>query len=250
MRELAPGSHLQKESDPARQSTVPHISLRVVTCLEVVSVIISILITVWAIIPFQPPQRWLASVPGLLALAMMINSHRVRGESLRDLGFTTRNMAAALQLIIWPTLIAGSTFAAIGYFNGSLHRTTHFWSTLAFLPFWGTLQQYVLEGFIYRRIRSLMVDENSPAKRQRRQIRLSIILTSSLFAFVHLPNPALTILTLVGGLVWSWVYERAPNLFVLGMSHASMSLILITSSPPWLLDSMSIGYKHFLYQKF
>lgn len=57
-------------------------------------------------------------------------------------------------------------------------------------------------------------------------------------------------LTFVGGLIWSSVYERAPNLFAIALSHAAISLMLMTSLPPWLLPSMSVGYKHFLYQKF
>ncbi len=58
------------------------------------------------------------------------------------------------------------------------------------------------------------------------------------------------ILTFAGGLIWSWVYERAPNLFAIALSHAVISLMLMTALPPWLLPSMSVGYKHFLYQKF
>jgi len=46
------------------------------------------------------------------------------------------------------------------------------------------------------------------------------------------------------------VYERAPNLFALGLSHGLMSDLAMSSLPPWLLHSMSVGYKHFIYQKF
>lgn len=233
----------------AQESSAARISLRAVTVLEVASVIASVMITVWAIIPMQIQERWLMAVPGLLALALIINSHRVRGESLWELGFTHRYFGRALRLIILPTLAAAMVFGLVGYFYDSFHRNTHFWSTLLFLPIWGTFQQYVLQGFIYRRVRFLLVDEDAPDGQQQRTY-LAIAVTAVIFAFVHLPNPTLTVLTFFGGLIWSWVYERAPNFFALGLSHASMSLMLITSSPPWLLESMSIGYKHFLYQKF
>jgi membrane protease YdiL (CAAX protease family) len=247
--------HLNEEPEAIRPSPASQASAqasaqtswRAATCLEVASVIVSILITTWAIVPFQPSPKWLASIPGLLALGLIINSHRVRGESLRELGFTRRHFGDALRLLIWPTLIACSVFALIGYLNDSFHRTNRFWSTVIYLPFWGTLQQYVLQGFIYRRVRSLLVDGDSP---ERKRIEMSIIVSSLLFGFVHLPNLQLSLLTFLGGLAWSWVYEKAPNLFVLGLSHAVMSLILMSASPPWLLDSMSVGYKHFLYQKF
>ncbi len=250
MQVISRKRNVEEKPDQDQPSTGAQISLRAVTYLEIASVIISVLITVWTIIPFQPPQRWLVAVPGALALVLIINSQRVRRESLRELGFSTRYFGSAARLLILPTLIACAVFAVIGYANDSFHRNSHFWSTLLFLPFWGTLQQYVLQGFIYRRIRYLLVETNAPPHEQRRQVNISIIATAVIFAFVHLPNPALTVLTLVGGLAWSWIYERAPNLFALGLSHALMSLILITSLPPWLLESMSIGYKHFLYQKF
>ncbi|HKX30884.1 MAG TPA: CPBP family intramembrane glutamic endopeptidase [Blastocatellia bacterium] len=249
MQEVAPGPELQEDPPPSASASAPT-SWRTVTWLEIASVIVSILITTWAIVPFQLPQKWLASIPGLLALGLIINSHRVRGESRRDLGFTTRHFTAALRLLLWPTLIACATLILIGALNDSFHRTNRFWSTLIYLPFWGTLQQYVLQGFVYRRVRSLLVDESLPPQKIRQQIEMSVIVTSLIFGFVHLPNLTLSLLTFLGGLTWSWVYERAPNLFVLGLSHAMMSFLLMSSSPPWLLDSMSVGYKHFLYQKF
>jgi membrane protease YdiL (CAAX protease family) len=250
MRVISSKPENEEQSGAAQKDAAAQISMRAVTGLEVASVIVSVLITVWVVIPLLPTPRWIVYIPGGLALALIINSSWVRGERLKDLGFTTTHFFSALRLLILPTLVAGSVFIAIGWFANSFHRNTHFWSTLFFLPFWGTFQQYILQGFIYRRIRFLLVDDQAPFDRQRQQIKLAIVVSSAVFAFVHLPNPTLTLLTLVGGLVWSWIYERAPNLFALGLSHALMSLMLITSLPPWLLESMSIGYKHFLYQKF
>ncbi len=250
MRAISPNSQIDEQAEKAQKNVAAQISLRAVTGLEIASVIVSVLIAVWAILPLQPDRRWLIYVPGLLALALIVNSHRVRGDSLRDLGFTTRHFLRAIKLLLLPTLLAVAVFVAIGYFSNSFHRTTNFWATLCFMPIWGTFQQYILQGFIYRRVRFLLVDETAPTDKQKGRINLAIIASSAIFAFVHLPNPTLTILTLVGGLVWSWIYERAPNLFALGLSHGLMSLMLMSSLPPWLLESMSVGYKHFLYQKF
>jgi membrane protease YdiL (CAAX protease family) len=250
MRVISPQPPVEEKSETTKKNTAAQVSLRAVTGLEIASVVVSVLITVWVIIPLQPRQRWLVYVPGLLALALILNSQRVRGEKLNDLGFTSRHFFRALRLLTLPMSAACAVFVMIGYSANSFHRNTHFWSTLFFLPFWGTFQQYILQGFIYRRIRFLLVDENAPPHRQKLRANLAILAASAVFAFVHLPNPTLTILTFVGGLIWSWIYERAPNLFALGLSHALMSMLLITSLPPWLLESMSIGYKHFLYQKF
>ncbi len=253
MEALSPKPEIKDHHETNREQTALPVSLCAVTALEVASVVFSVLITVWAILPMHPPQPWMAGMPAVLAIALMVNSHRVRGETLRELGFTTNHFIRALRLLVLPTLLACVAFAAIGYVTTSFHRSTHFWSTLLILPLWGTIQQYILQGFIYRRVRSLIVDECSQAgqsDQSGQRVYLAIILTAAIFALVHLPNPTLTGLTFVAGLIWTWVYERAPNLFAIGLSHAMMSQILMISLPPWLLESMSVGYKYFLYQKF
>ena len=57
------------------------VSLRAVAGLEVASVIASVFITTWVIIPLQLQQRWLIAVPALLAFGLILNSHHVRGEN-------------------------------------------------------------------------------------------------------------------------------------------------------------------------
>lgn len=226
------------------------LSLRAVAVLEVLSVASSIFITAWVIAPLQLSQRWIEAVPGLLALLLMINSHRWHGETLRILGFTTQHFFRAIKLLVLPMVITTVALLGTGYFFGSLNFKGRFWSALIFLPFWGLTQQYILQAFIYRRLKLALVDPLDSENKQRQKTQITIMLAAGLFAFVHLPNVPLMILTLIGGLVWTWVYERAPNLFALGLSHGLMSDIAMSSLPGWLLQSMSIGYKHFIYQKF
>jgi membrane protease YdiL (CAAX protease family) len=225
-----------------KQEGAEPFSLRVVSGLEIASVISSVLLTTWALIPLQPRHRWLTSIPAVLAVGLMLHSHRVRGERLGELGFTTRGFGRAVGLVLPPTLLACGIFAAIGYWNGSFHRTSNFWTNLLVVPVWGLIQQYVLQGFIYRRCREMMAEAGRPWP--------AMLTAAGLFALVHAPNRTLMLLTFCGALIWTWVYERAPNLFALALSHAAISLMLMNSLPSWLLESMSVGYKHFLYQKF
>jgi len=249
MQALAPKPSIENRPAPV-MSPAAQLSLRAVAGLEVASVLASVFITTWVIIPLQPQQRWLVAVPALLAFALIIHSHRVRRESPREIGFTRRHFGRALGWVAPPTLLACAAFAAIGYFADSFHLTSHFWANILFLPVWGLIQQYVLQGFIYRRMRFVVVDETTPATEQRRRANWAILATAAVFALAHAPNLMLMLLTLLGALLWSWVYERAPNLWALGLSHAAISLMLMTSLPSWLLPSLSVGYKHFLYQKF
>ncbi|MGH9766710.1 MAG: hypothetical protein ACREAB_04680, partial [Blastocatellia bacterium] len=95
MQALAPNHNVEEkpaEERPApAQEPTAQISLRAVSALEIASVLVSVFITAWAIIPLQPGQRWLTAVPALLAVALMINSRRVRGESLRAVGISAEH---------------------------------------------------------------------------------------------------------------------------------------------------------------
>ena len=215
------------------------LTLRTVTMLEVASVVLSVLVAVWVVVPLYPGNRFLIALAALGGVGLMIHSHRVRGETRGDLGFTSAHFWRAAKLVIGPTVSAAAILIALGYWSGGLHLDDHFGRKLFFLPLWGVIQQYILQGFIYRRLRTVIANRS-----------LTMIFAAGLFAFVHLPNPALTIMTFVGGVIWTWVYERAPNLYAIGLSHGILSLTAMSTLPPWLLESLSVGYKHFLYQTF
>ncbi len=217
------------------------LSLRFVTTLEIASVVGSVLLTAWVLTPLQLNQRWLEALPGFCALLLMIHSHWLHGETLAELGFTTKHFGRASKLLLGPMVVTAMLLICIGFWGSSLHFERHFWLSLLLLPWWGLTQQYILQGFIYRRLRLIV-----GAKKNT----FTIFLAAFLFALVHAPNVPLMLLTLLGGLVWTWVYTRAPNLLALGLSHALMSAIAMSSLPTWFLQSMSIGYKYLIYQRF
>jgi len=254
MRASAPEKEIEEKPAaerhaPSREMTA-RISMRAVSALEIASVFVSVILISWAITPLQPWRRWMAALPALLAMALMINSQRARGESLSEVGLGVEHFFRALRLLAPPTLIACAGFAAIGYSTGSLHRTSHFWMTAMGTPVWALVQQYVSQAFIYRRVRFLLLDDSLAPEERKRRTGLAILLNAAIFSSAHTPNLSLMTLTFAGGLMWSWVYERAPNLPAIALSHAAVSLTLMTSLPPWLLPSMRVGYKYFLYHKF
>ena len=226
------------------------LSLATITLLEILSTIISVILINWAIVPIYPQSHWPLIAPTFLIISFIIYSQIKRGESWKDLGFSRNHFGTALRFLLLPVTLGCTILFTIGYFTNSIHRSTHLGTNLLIIPFWGIVQQYVLQGFLYRRIRSLfsLLPYCSAAHSQR--VWLAILLTAGLFAAVHLPNLTLASLTLLAAIVWTWVYERAPNLWALGLSHGLLSLVLMHSLPLRFLHSMSIGYKHFLYQKF
>lgn len=223
-------------------------SLALVSGLEVISVLSSVLIVTWGIAPLLPRNRWLMSAPLFLALILTTASHWVRRESLAQIGLTFRYFWEAVRLLSLPMMIGAALLIFTGWISGTISAHFGLLSSLPALLLSGIAQQYLLQGFIHRRIivTTAGICRRFPAAHSP----LSTLMTAACFSIVHVPNPSLTFLTFVGGLLWSVVYQRAPNIYAIGLSHGMMSLLVVNTLPPSVLHSLSVGYKHFLYQNY
>ncbi|HET6670908.1 MAG TPA: CPBP family intramembrane glutamic endopeptidase [Pyrinomonadaceae bacterium] len=204
---------------------------------EIISVMTSCLIAEWVVTAVAGASNVLIIVPIILAFGFMFWSHRLRGESLREIGLRLDNFGKAARLLIVPMVLASLLLIGVGYLKGSIDFFR--WrggGALLGMPLWGMLwglvQQYALQGFINRRAQIAW----GPGM-------VSILIVAILFGAFHLPNPALMIATFAGGLVWATVYQRAPNLFALAISHGLMTWILISTLPSNLLHGLRVGYK-------
>jgi membrane protease YdiL (CAAX protease family) len=229
---------------PAAQATL---SLRTVTILEIASVLATVLITAWAVVPLRIGNRWLESLPAFLGLALTFSSHWLRKETLTELGFTHRHFGRALLLLIAPTVVVTAVLLTIGWLSGSLRLTWYSPVSALGRSLWGMFQQYLLQAFIYRRVKFIALDGVSSPSDQVRRTRLAIVVTAVIFALVHAPNLPLMGLTLLSALIWTWVYERAPNLFALSLSHGLMSTLTSATLPEWALKGMIVGLRYFVY---
>jgi len=208
---------------------------RTLALAEIVSVALSCLIAEWVFLSFLSRYRWLVIVPLLLAVAFMVLSQSAYGESARDLGFRSDNLVQTLRLLIWPTLIAVIIIFVVGwYLTGppSLPRLLR--PRLLVVPAWALFQQYALQGFINRR-----------AQVAFGKGVVSVLLVAVVFALLHLPNPVLSMLTLLGGLIWAAVYQREANLFALAASHTVASISLAIALPLNVINGLRVGFKYF-----
>jgi membrane protease YdiL (CAAX protease family) len=73
----------------------------------------------------------------------------------------------------------------------------------------------------------------------------SVLIIALIFGGLHLPNPALTVITFAGGIVWAAVYQRVPNLFALAVSHSVMTWLVVSTIPPSLLHHLRVGLNYF-----
>lgn len=201
---------------------------------EIVSVLTSCLIAEWVVLAFAGRTKLVMAIPVIMAMGLIIFSHRERGESLRDIGFRTDNLAPALRLLLLPTLVAIVAIVAVAFFVNHSILIAPWRNRFLALPIWALFQQYVLNGFINRRAQIALGGG-----------RWSILIVGLSFALVHLPNPLLAVLTLIGGLIWASAYQRVQNLFALALSHSAVSIMLALTAPSNLLNSLRVGFKYF-----
>ena len=229
-----------KAADYSRQQNDDVVGNRALAAWEIASVASSILIAEWILSAVVGRSKFVVGIPITLAFVFMICSHRLRGETLRDLGFRFDNFLQAIKLLLLPMLLTAGLCLLTGWWLGEKPNFLrwHAERPIAgqlFLGFgWGLVQQYVLQSFINRRAQIIF----GPGW-------LSILLVAAVFAGLHLPNPSIAIVTFVGGLVWAAVYQKAPNISALALSHSVMTWILVSTLPASALNHLRIGFKYF-----
>jgi membrane protease YdiL (CAAX protease family) len=191
--------------------------------------------------PFVSKEKLLGGIPILLAFALMFYSHLLRRETSREMGWRLDNFLEAARLLAPPMILTTIVLLIIGGVSTGLRsdllsRTGG--RSIIWLPawgiFWGLLQQYVLQAFINRRAQLAL----------GRGWR-SVLLVAAVFALLHFPNPWLSLSTFAGGLIWAWVYQRAPNLPALALSHSIMTLVMIWTLPASALRGLRVGFNYF-----
>src|SRR3982751_2773977 len=97
-----------------------HTGERALAACEIVSVTSSFLIAAWLILPFTGNDKVAWAIPIIFAFALMLFSHRARGETARAIGWRLDNFGAALRLLALPVLCAVLLIFLTAWWMGSL----------------------------------------------------------------------------------------------------------------------------------
>ncbi len=166
----------------------------------------------------------------VVVVAIPVASNIVHRDGPRALGFRLDNFLRAAGPVGLATAIGMVLVIGLGLAAGKEIRLSgKFWYHMATYPLWGLVQQWALQGFVYRRLR-----ESMPAGR-------AALAAALLFAALHVPNPALVPFTLIGGYVWCRLYERRPNLFALALSHGWLASVVGMAIPKSWVYGLRVG---------
>ena len=173
----------------------------------------------------------------LLALgAMPIVSMVLHREGPGQIGLRLDILARSAREVGVMTLAAAALLVACGIPGGGAPRLPADLALIAPVYLvWGLLQQLALQAFVLRRLCGPVRDPRKAA-----------LLSATLFATLHLPNPVLTPATLVAGYAWCRLYARTPNLITLACSHATLALLTLASFPPAWIHQLRVGPRYWL----
>jgi hypothetical protein len=192
-----------------------------------------ILATCWTPRPFQ---RWiyLASV-----VFILITTWRAF-PGWQALGFRR----AGLLRSSWVVLVAAFALATAIVIALRLHtyHAPHGFArwvlTFGGYAVWSFVQQFLLQGYFLYRFLKLV---------PRREF--AVLAAAGIFAAAHLPNPVLTPLTLVGGLVACFVFLQCRNIYPLMLAHAILGIMISICVPGPVVRNMRVGLGYLHYHR-
>ncbi len=127
---------------------------------------------------------------------------------------------AVLCGVIWA---AGLALRAVG--RGYPIPWTRSWQ----YAIWAMVQEFILQSIFFVRLEAVL------------DSRRAMFWAAALYALAHIPNPVLTALSFLGGLLFCELFRRWRNLFPLGIIHAALGLTIAASLPDKWLHHMRVG---------
>ena len=156
------------------------------------------------------------------------------------MGLRTANLARLLWVVGTALLVAAiamlvaahmGTMAWLGGPAAFLHRYLGY-------AIWAMLQQVLLQDFFLLRFLRIL-----------RNPRAAVLAATLTFTVAHLPNPILTAVTLVFGLISCALFLRYRNLYPLAIAHAILGITIGMTIPGPVIRNMRVGIGYLTYPR-
>jgi hypothetical protein len=156
-------------------------------------------------------QFWYIMIVSFFWLGYLVFNLMKNKERITYWGFKKDGFCESLMLILPLASIALAIIITYGALAGSMLLNWHIFPSLLLYPLWGLAQQYIILALVAGNLQEI----KSP------KIPKFVILlcTATLFCLVHYPNYMLMGGTFILAIVYTIVYLRFRNLWVLGIVH-------------------------------
>ncbi|MGC2108351.1 MAG: CPBP family intramembrane glutamic endopeptidase [Candidatus Korobacteraceae bacterium] len=196
--------------------------------IEIAMTFCLILLALWTAKPWQDLLGWLA------LLWIVVATWRSR-QSAAALGLRLAGLGRSLW-VVGVTVISAAIIVWIAWRMQTLHivsRGLPIWLGFWVYMFWALVQQFILQDFFLMRLLRVLPSHTA-----------AVVVSAFLFAAVHLPNPLLTIVTLVWGATACALFLQYHNLYSLGLAHGILGLCLAISVPNSVHHQMRVGLSY------
>jgi len=191
-----------------------------------------IVVTVWSPMPMR---NYIGSIAALwISVALLLD-----GRSQEERGFSAHAFWRgrwALAIALSLAVIVMSAAAAAGTLHLREGSTGYKPPMVGYLV-WSLVQQVILQLFLVPRLMALL-----------RNFWASVLAASILFSAAHLPNPLLTLATLIWGIGACWLFWRYKSVLVVALIHFMLGACLAISVPAPVHRNMRVGLGYLHYR--
>lgn len=115
------------------------------------------------------------------------------------------------------------------------------------------MQQVALNSLFQNRMLSLLVSRGASTASQAgttsENLWLPSLLTGTLFAICHWPNPVLVPLTFIGGTAMAWLFARHRNIIPLAIGQAVLGGLIFWAFPVAWHHHLRVGPGYFIWPR-
>lgn len=190
-----------------------------------------ILAAVWTPLHIQRIIFWLAFSWIVSTVLLAHDDRDTLGLGVSGIRHSVWLFGIALALAGFD-LVISTWYGALHPLSGPMPVGRHMWGYVI----WAFLQQFVLQDFFLLRLIRVLPSRTS-----------AVSVAAALFATAHIPNPLLTIATLVWGIGACALFLKYRNLYVLGLVHGILGLCIAVSVPNAIHHRMRVGLGYLSY---